>query len=53
MRTIIWPAYIDSERTKKDGRRISKEDAVSAPKIREINKAAQKLHLNPEVEKYK
>ena len=53
MRTIIWPVYIDSEKTKKDGRRISKENAVPAPKIREINKAAERLHLNPEVEKYK
>ncbi len=53
MRTIIWPAYIDSKKTKKDGRRISKKDAVSSPKLREITKAAEKLHLNPEVEKYK
>ncbi len=53
MKTVIWPVYIDSKKTKKDGRRISKKDAVSSPKIREINKAAEKLHLNPEVEKYK
>lgn len=53
MRTIIWPVYIDSKKTKNDGRRISKKDAVSSPKLREISKAAEKLHLNPEVEKYK
>jgi len=53
MKTIIWPVYIDSKKTKKEGRRISKEDAVSSPKLREISKAAEKLHLNPEVEKYK
>jgi len=53
MRTVIWPVYIDSKKTKKDGRRISKNDAVSSPKLREITKAAEKLHLNPEVEKYK
>ena len=53
MRTTIWPVYIDSKKTKKEGRRISKENAISSPKLREITKAAEKLHLNPEVEKYK
>jgi len=53
MRTIIWPVYIDSKKTKKDGRRIPKENAVPSPKLREISKAAVKLHLNPEVEKGK
>lgn len=50
MKTIIWPVYIDSKKTKKEGRRISKENAVPSPKLREISKAAEKLHLNPEVE---
>ncbi|HML04843.1 MAG TPA: signal recognition particle protein Srp19 [Methanobacterium sp.] len=53
MKTIIWPVYIDSEKTKKDGRRISKKDAVSSPKLREISNAAKKLNLNPEVENNK
>jgi signal recognition particle subunit SRP19 len=50
MKTIIWPVYIDSKRTKKEGRRISKENAVPSPKLREISNAAKKLNLNPEVE---
>ena len=45
----IWPAYIDSDKTQKEGRKISKEDAVSNPKIQEINKAAKKLNLEPEI----
>ncbi len=53
MRTIIWPVYIDSQKTKKKGRRISKKDAVSSPKLREITSAAKKLQLNPEVENNK
>lgn len=53
MKTIIWPVYIDSEKSKKEGRRISKKDAVSAPKLREISNAAKKLNLNPEVENNK
>ena len=53
MKTIIWPVYIDSEKTKSDGRRISKKNAVKSPKLREISNAAKKLKLNPEVEKNK
>lgn len=53
MRTIIWPVYIDSEKTKKEGRRVSKENAVPSPKLREISNAARKLQLNPEVENTK
>lgn len=51
MKAIIWPVYIDSKKTKHEGRKISIEHAVSSPKIREIFKAAGKLGLNPEIEK--
>lgn len=53
MKTYIWPVYIDSERTKKEGRRISRKNAVQSPKLREISNAAKKLKLNPEVETVK
>lgn len=53
MKTIIWPVYIDSKKTKKEGRRISKEDGVPSPKLREISNAAKKLNLSPEVENNK
>jgi len=52
-RTIIWPDYLDSKKTKSEGRKISKKQGVSSPKIREITQAAKKLGLNPSVEKYK
>ncbi len=52
-RTIIWPAYLDSNKTKSEGRKIPKKQAVSSPKLREITQAAKKLRLNPSVEKYK
>jgi len=48
--TIIWPVYIDSNRTKREGRRINKSDAVSNPKLTEISRAARKLNLNPKTE---
>ncbi len=53
MKAIIWPAYIDSTKTKHDGRKIPMVDAVESPKLREITKAADKLGLNPEIEKNK
>jgi len=53
MKAIIWPVNIDSKKTKNEGRKVSMEDAVSSPKLREISKAAEKLGLNPEVEKGK
>jgi signal recognition particle subunit SRP19 len=53
MKAIIWPVYIDSKKTKHEGRKIPIQDAVSTPKLREISRAAEKLGLNPEVEKNK
>jgi signal recognition particle subunit SRP19 len=53
MKAIIWPVYIDSKKTKHEGRKIPIQDAVSSPKLREISRAAEKLGLNPEVEKNK
>ncbi len=50
MKTIIWPANIDSKRTINEGRKIPKKHALSSPKLREISRAASKLGLNPEVE---
>ena len=53
MKIIVWPVYIDSKKTKKEGRRISLKEAVSSPKLSEISTAARKLKLNPEVENNK
>ena len=49
-RIIIWPVYIDLNRTQAEGRKIPRENAVSSPKLREISRAAGKLGLNPLVE---
>jgi signal recognition particle subunit SRP19 len=46
---IIWPAYFDSTKTRKDGRRVSKDLAVSSPKILEIKDVAEKLRLECEI----
>jgi signal recognition particle subunit SRP19 len=46
---IIWPAYFDLTRTRKEGRRVPKSLAVQSPKILEVQEAAQKLGLEFEV----
>jgi len=46
---IIWPAYFDSTKTRKDGRRIPKNLAVPSPKILEIKDAAEKIGLQCEL----
>lgn len=44
-KVIIWPAYFDSAKTRKEGRRVAKNLAVSVPRASEIKEAADKLHL--------
>jgi signal recognition particle subunit SRP19 len=46
---IIWPAYFDLTKTRKEGRRVQKSLAVQSPKILEVQEAAQKLGLDFEV----
>jgi signal recognition particle subunit SRP19 len=48
-KVIIWPAYFDSAKTRKDGRHVPKDLAVSSPKILEIKEIAEKLHLECEI----
>lgn len=42
---ILWPAYLDSGKSRSQGRRIPKKLAVKAPKLNEIAEAAKKLGL--------
>jgi signal recognition particle subunit SRP19 len=48
-KAIIWPIYFDVNRTRKDGRRVSKTLAVQLPKIDEVKMAADRLGLRSEV----
>ncbi|KZX16073.1 signal recognition particle protein Srp19 [Methanobrevibacter cuticularis] len=50
METIIWPVYINSKLSRKEGRKIKKEIAVSDPKLTEMSRAARKLNMNPKTE---
>lgn len=47
---VIYPQYIDSTKSRSEGRRIPKHIAVSKPRIEEIIEAAEELGLNPEYE---
>jgi signal recognition particle subunit SRP19 len=46
---VVWPAYFDATRTRKNGRRIPKNLAVPYPKITEIEDAVKKIGLEHEV----
>jgi signal recognition particle subunit SRP19 len=48
-KVIVWPAYFDSAKTRKEGRRVPKNLTVPSPKITEVKDAADKLHLNCEL----
>ena len=48
-KVIIWPAYFDAGKTRMEGRRVPKNLAVPSPKISEIEEAAAKLGLEPEL----
>lgn len=46
---IIWPAYFDATRTRKEGRKVSRNMAVPSPKILEIKEAVEKLGIDYEL----
>jgi len=48
-KAIIWPAYFDQTKTRKEGRRVPKSSAVQSPKITEIQEAVARLGLKHEI----
>jgi len=48
-RIVLWPLYLDSTKTRSEGRRVSKKLAVPAPKLEEIQKVAISLGFRPEI----
>ncbi len=47
---IIWPVYMDATKSRREGRILSMKDSVKSPVLKEIEKAASELKLNPETE---
>lgn len=48
---IIWPQYLNRNLTHKEGRKISKEDAVKDPSISDIERAVKRLGLQYNIQK--
>jgi signal recognition particle subunit SRP19 len=48
-KAIIWPIYFDTNRTRKEGRRVPKNIAVQSPRIDELKQAVDKLGLKNEI----
>ena len=49
----IWPQYIDKNLTLNEGRKVSKEKAVSEPTLNEIERALKRLGLTYNIQKEK
>ena len=49
----IWPQYLDKNLSLSEGRKVSKDLAVSEPTIQEIDRALKRLGLDYTTEKYK
>ena len=49
-RIVVYPCYLDSNKSESRGRKIPKRLAVPSPKIEEIFQAARDLDLDPIIE---
>lgn len=47
-KTILWPVYFDSSKTRKEGRKVPKNVAVLNPSLAELQQVAEHLGLKPE-----
>lgn len=45
---VIWPAYLDSTKSRKQGRRIAMKFAVESPNVHDIEQVADRLHYKRE-----
>lgn len=48
---IIWPAYLDRDRTRADGRRVPRDLAVPDPSVDEIAAAVQQVGYDAVIER--
>ena len=46
---FLWGVYFDANKTRNEGRRVPKNLAVSSPKLEELQRAAKRLGLQPEI----
>jgi len=50
---VIWPAALDADLTRKQGRRVPKAQAISEPTVDEIAKAVQQVGYDAVIEREK
>ncbi|MFB6173999.1 MAG: signal recognition particle subunit SRP19 [Halobacteriales archaeon] len=48
---VIWPAYLDAERTRSEGRRVPVDAAVERPTIEEIAEAVKQVGYDAVIER--
>jgi signal recognition particle subunit SRP19 len=48
-RMVVWPAELDSTKSRSEGRSLAKSQAIQAPRIDELELAARRLSLDPKV----
>jgi signal recognition particle subunit SEC65 len=46
---VIWPANLDSAKTRRAGRKLTKGPAVQSPRLEELSQAANQLSIEHEV----
>ena len=51
--SVIYPSYLDANKTVKMGRRLTKEEAVPNPTVTDISYALQQLSIRHAVQPYK
>lgn len=49
-KTMLWPVYLDSSKTRGEGRKVPQSAGVSSPTLAEIQRAAENLGLAPEID---
>jgi len=50
---VIWPAFLDADLTRSEGRRVSEDLAVPEPTVDEIAKAVQQVGYDSKIERDK
>jgi len=46
---VVWPANLDSTKSRIEGRKIPKGSAIQTPRLEEINEAAKRLSLDVDI----
>ena len=46
---VVWTAELDSTKSRSEGRRLAKSQGVQAPRMDELELAARRLSLDPQV----